>query len=497
MSLQKIKLLSANLAVALTGLAAIPLHAAESTDAVAHTRCVGTAVAGDRTPVPADPYPLMAAGWGPELGRGLMTSRWAEDWSGVAAEGRPALKAMPLAGGATLSLSAEARLRFVGVQNVRLVPGDDDAQSQFRGVVGADLRVNPHLRFYGELGTGQVDNDRAIAPANFQNRISAQQFFVDVRGVHDGTLIGAMVGRQEFADGPRQLMSLSDGPNLHRTWNGVRLYAHAPRYRVGAFELRGTRLASGGFDESIQRDTILRGVNGSVIVSGGEGPNTYLDPFWFHTELPDFRFGNEVGLDRRDTLGLRLWGRKGGLRWDWTAARQGGRSIGDRRIDAWGLFAVQSLELSATGWKPKLTSHIDFASGGGVDGDVLRNFHPLYSSSSYLGESQFLGLTNVLVIAPGIAMTPNENTTLSFEYGYARRLDADDAAYAGGMRAYPGTAGVPGHHIGDLARLTTAWSPTKTFTLNFIVEHLTAGSVLARAGLGSGTYAQFGATYRY
>jgi hypothetical protein len=34
-------------------------------------------------------------------------------------------------------------------------------------------------------------------------------------------------------------------------------------------------------------------------------------------------------------------------------------------------------------------------------------------------------------------------------------------------------------------------------TLNFIVEHLTAGSVLTRAGLGPGTYAQFGATYRY
>ena len=65
------------------------------------------------------------------------------------------------------------------------------------------------------------------------------------------------------------------------------------------------------------------------------------------------------------------------------------------------------------------------------------------------------------------------------------------------MRAYPGTAGVPGHHIGDLMRLTTAWSPSKALTLNFIVEHLTAGSVLARAGLESGTYAQFGATYRY
>ena len=428
-----------------------------------------------------------------------MASRWAEDWSGMAAgRGVPRLKAIPVGHSALLTLSAEARLRYVATDNSRLVRGDDTQQGQFRGVVGADLRLTPHLRFYGELGTALVDRDRQMAAANFQNRVSLQQVFVDMRGSTGSVVVGAMLGRQEFADGPRQLISLSDGPNLHRTWNGVRLYAHAPRYRIGAFEWRGTRLASGGVDDGIQSGTILRGINGSIIVSRGDGPNTYLDLFWFHTELPGFRLGNEVGTDRRDTFGIRLWGHKGAFRWDWTTARQSGHSLGARPIDAWGVFAVQSLTLSESGWKPKFTSHIDLATGGGMaEGGRLHNFHPLYGSSNYLGESQLLGLSNLLLVAPGIALSPSRNITLSFEYGRARRLDANDAAYAGRMRAYAGTQNVSGHHIGNLMRLSSTWSATPRVSLNLNVEHLAAGRVLTDAGLSSGTHAQLGATYRY
>lgn len=86
------------------------------------------------------------------------------------------------------------------------------------------------------------------------------------------------------------MISISDDPNLHRSWNGVRLYAQASRYRVGAFELRATCQARGGFDENVQLDTILRGINGSFIVSRGNNPDIHLDPFWLHTELPGFRW---------------------------------------------------------------------------------------------------------------------------------------------------------------------------------------------------------------
>ena len=442
---------------------------------------------------------LMAAGWGPELGNGLLASRWAEDWTGMRTAGRaPSLKAMPLGGQTFLTLSAEARFRYSASDNAQLARGSEVAQGQFRGIVGADLRVNPHLRVYGEIGTGQVDSGRDAATANFQNDVALQQLFVEIRGHVGAALVGAMIGRQEFSDGPRQLISLSDGPNLHRTWNGVRLYAHGARSRIGVFELRATQLGRGGFDEGIRHGERLRGINASLIVSQGEGPDTYLEPFWIHSENPGFRSAGRVGHDERDTVGLRLWGRRGALRFDWTLARQTGRYDGDRPIDAWGLFAVQSVALSDEGWKPRLTSHIDIASGGGAYGPgPLEDFNPLYASSNYLGEGLFLSLSNLVMISPGISVSPTPKTTVSLEYGFARRLEEGDAAYAGGVRAYPGTQDVSGHEIGGLLRVVANWTASEHLTVSFNYEHFAAGDVLKRAGLPSGHAGYLSASWRY
>lgn len=454
---------------------------------------------GSATPTSADPYPLIAAGWGPEAGNGRLFSRWAEDWTGMRAAGKaPPLKAMPLGGEASLTLSAEARLRYDSHENGLLIHGNDYQQSLLRGIFGADLRYNSNLRAYGEIGTGQVAGRRSAAAANFQNNASLQQLFVDVRGYVGSTLAGAMVGRQEFADGPRQLISLSDGPNIHRTGNGVRFYAHGQRLRVGAFDLRATRQERGFFDEEIDDAERLQGLNASLIVSPGpRESNIYLDPFWIHSENPAFRSGGRTGPDNRDTYGVRLWGRRGALRFDWTLARQTGEYT-DRNIDAWGLFAVQSLALSDEGWKPRLTAHIDIASGGGAYGSgTLKGFNQLYASSSYLGEGRFLSLCNLLLIAPGMSVSPTPTINLSVEYGFARRFAEDDAVYAGGMRAYPGTQNVSGHEIGGLLRAGASWAVTEHLTLFVDYEHFAAGEVVKRARLTSGSYGYVGATFRF
>jgi EmrB/QacA subfamily drug resistance transporter len=455
------------------------------------------ATPGSTAPTPADPYPLNAAGWGPEAGSGLFFSRWAEDWTGMRLSGKaPPFKAIPLGGDASLSLSFETRLRFDTFDNGQLTQGNHYEQSLLRSILGADLHLNSHLRLYGEIGTGRVEGRSQTAAANFQNSASLQQLFIDARGSIGSTLLGAMIGRQEFADGPRQLISLSDGPNLHRTWNGVRLYAHGHRWRLGAFDLSATRLEGGVFDEEIDHSERIRGLNASLILSPGPGDsNIYHDLFWIHSESDAFRSAGHTGQDDRDTFGARLWGRRGALRFDWTLAHQTGESL-DRDIDAWGLFTIQSIALSDKDWRPRLTAHIDIASGGGPTG-TAKGFNPLCASSNYLGEGRFLSLSNLLLIAAGISVSPTSTTTLAIEYGFARRLAENDAVYAGGMRAYPGTQNVPGHEIGGLLRIAASWSVTRHLTLFIDYEHLVVGDVLKRSHLTSGSYGHLGATFRF
>lgn len=454
---------------------------------------------GRHAPAPAGPYPGAAAGWGPLAGQGRFVSRWAEDWRALRGAGlAPSFKAMPFGGDASLTLSSEVRLRQDAFANAALARGNDPRQTLLRGTLGADLRLDRHLRLYGEVATGQVRGRRAVATPNFQNDASLQQLFVDVRGDAGTTMLGAMLGRQEFADGPRQLLSVSDGPNVHRTWNGVRLYAHGRRLRLGAFDLRVTRPARGGFDEGVEQGERLRGVNASMIVSRDKtGANVYLDPFWIHSTHAQFRAGRSVGPDERDSFGARLWGRRGRVAFDWTAVLQRGEYM-QRDVEAWGVFAVQRMALAESGWKPRLDLRVDVASGGGTRGlGQVREFNPLYASSAYLGEGQFLGLANLVMLAPGLSVTPAPGTSVTLEYGVARRLTRDDAVRAGGMRVYARTQDVTGSAIGNLLRIAAARPVGAYVTLFLNYEYLAVGDVLTRAGLPSGRYGHVGAALRY
>jgi hypothetical protein len=449
-----------------------------------------------QTAAPDDPYPPAAAGWGPEAGGGLMVSRWAEDWSRLRASGvAPDLKAMPAPGGATLTLGGEARLRWDVFDDARLTPGADSGYGLLRAVAGADLRLGPQLRIYGELGAGRALNGEGLGPS-FRNEVSVQQLFVEGRGRLGPVLVGAMVGRQEFADGPRQLLSLGDGPNLHRTWNGVRLYAHGRRWRLGAFDLAATRLGPDAFDEAVNGRERLQGVNAGLVLTSDAAGAVYLDPFWLRARSPALRLAGRAGPDDRRTAGVRLWGRRGAHRFDWTVARQSGDFAG-REIDAWGLFAIHSVELSSRGWKPRLTARLDLASGGPPGSAVERGFNPLYASSSHLGEGQFLGLRNLLMATPGVTFAPATGRTVSIEYGFARRLETGEAAYGGGLRPYAGTQAARGREIGGLLRVAAAWTVSPRLALSVNYERMQPGPALERAGLRPGAYGSVAATVRY
>ena len=88
----------------------------------AQTRCEGTEAPDADAPTLADPYPLIAAGWGAVIRNGQMFSRWAEDWPGMRAAGKALpFKAMPLGGDASLTMSSEIRLRYNTFDNGQFV----------------------------------------------------------------------------------------------------------------------------------------------------------------------------------------------------------------------------------------------------------------------------------------------------------------------------------------------------------------------------------------
>ncbi len=436
-----------------------------------------------------DPYPLMAAGWGPPAGKTQFMSRWAEEW------GRPTARVTPFFDG---------RLRFDHTDHARLVRGRMLDQGLFRGSAGLSVRATRQLRLYGEISTGQLSGVRGGVGPNFQNAASLQQLFVDVRGQAGTMLVGTMLGRQEYADGPRQLVSLSDGPNVRRTWNGARAYVHASRWRVGAAALSATQLRAGAFDDGIERREQLLTVTASVRpIPVTRTTSLFIDPYWLRTRQPIAGPRGASDVEVRATYGVRAWGRHNGWSLDWTVARQEGHR-GPRPVGAWAAFLNQSHEWTRTAWRPRSTLRLDVASGGGASSSGasaangrLAEFNPLYTSSAYLSDGQLLGLANLVLVTPGVGLSPSPRVDLLVEYGIAQRLDAHDPIRAGGARSDEATRAVSGRAIGGQLRLsaTRRFSPRlSTFVL---YEQLRAGAVLRRAGLPTSRYGQAGITLRH
>ncbi len=407
----------------------------------------------------------------------------------LVAAAAPPPRTLRLGPDTTLSADAELRLRGSVADRDRARPGGGArAEAWHRAVVGADLRHGAHLRLRAEVGSGLALGTPEPVPANLDNAAAVQQLFVEVRARLAAFDCAAIAGRQEFAAGPRQLLSVGDGANLHRTWNGLCLRAADQRIHLGAFALRATALEASGFDDGVRDGERLHGLHGGITLVRDADVGVQLDPFWLHSELPDTRRGR----DERDTIGARLHGVAGAVAFDGTVAHQSGVFAG-HGVDAWGGFATASVALADGGWQPRLTAHADVASGGGAG----HGFHPLYASSACLGEGAFLGASNLLLVAPGVAVTPAPSLQLAFEYGWARRLDDHDTAYAGRLRPYAGTELVASHTIGQLLRLSATWELAEGVSLAAGIDHLVAGPVLDRAGFGSATFGYASVRFRF
>jgi hypothetical protein len=496
--------------IALCALLASAAYAMPAEAQVETHRPPSIGASAEQSTAQPDPYPSVAAGWG-GYSENFATSRWAEDWSKRKEAGTaPPLKAMPLFGrdDINLTISGELRIRDEMYDDGGLVRHNDYHNVELRAIVGADLHIGEHFRFYGELGHatvwGQGNGYTVIykgttISAGYQNKVSAQQFFGEARTmIGSNVLVGVMAGRMEFSDGPKQLISVSNGNSLHRTFNGFRTYLHTDRFRLSVFRGYVTLLGLGGFDEHVNHGEELTAVNGSLsLVPYSKTSSLFLDPLWYHTfNLKDP--GAKSGLGHRDTYGARFWGRRGPIVFDWMAFRQTGDHLG-REVSAWGATFDTSYQLIPSGWKPRVGLRVDLASGGDsyAKTGTIHAFSPVYQSSSYLGEGKLLGDSNLALIAPTLGFTPLKPVKVTMEYDLVRRMSENDAFYASGLKPYAGTQSVKGYAVGTYGRINVDWAVTPNIGLELEGETLQAGEVLHRAGYGSSKYLLLGLDIKY
>ena len=450
-------------------------------------------------------FPAEALGVGsPPAGR-LMFSRWAEDWSFLRDPKKhdspfDPLKYVPLAddGNIYLTLNGQERFRYNVISNPGSLASPTRYQFLSRSVLGADLHVGAHVRFYTEFESGQFFGpNKGPATGKLEDQALVNQAFVDVTTPLAGGMAGVRFGRQEFADGSSMLISLRDSSNVRLTQNGVRAWIDWPGVRVQVIDFLTTTLGTGGFgDDPANKDERLRGANASVVLQrAGKGSHNrfYLDPFVYEYYHAGQVWGGMAGTERRTSFGTRLWGGVGPLSLDWTIARQTGSFLTptrDAAIDALGIRAVQSVRLADGIARPEIGLRADYGSGGGAFGNsgVLHTFNWIYGSSPYYSYGGFLNPANLKILSPTFAVSPVRKVRVTVEYDMLSRSNAGDAIYSSSGATYAGTQAVSGSRVGQLPRLLIDWTPVPQVDLQLQVERLEAGPVLRNAGFRSTTF---------
>ena len=384
-----------------------------------------------------------------------------------------------------LSIGGEVRVRYEIESN----PGfgadeqDDDGAFLHRYALSADLYVGRGLRFYAELASA-LSEGRLEGPGPVdENTLEFQNLFVELRDeIGPGVETFACIGRQELNLGSGRLVSIRDGPNVRRTFDGARLGIASDGWSIEAFAFGVRGDERGAFDDRILGDEAIWGVYAKLdeapLVPGS------LELFYLGFDEENARFDQGVADETRHTLGARIYGREGGWDWNWEAMVQTG-SFGNGDIFAWTLATDTGYTFTDMPWRPRIALNANIASGDDDpdDGD-LETFNPLFPRGNYFSEAAILGPRNFYNAHLFLTVHPAERLAITADANSFFRLDTDDGVYApAGFLIAPGD-GSDGRFVGWSVSLNAEYEFSRNLLLTGIYTHFEPGTVLDQTSPG-------------
>lgn len=396
-------------------------------------------------------------------------------------------KSLPAPGG-QLAVGGELRVRTELADPPdfgRADPGADRF-TLYRALVHADLH-GERWRGFLQLNVADSSGRRGGAAGTDVNRGDLHQAFADL-ALAPGWRLRA--GRQEWLYGSGRLVSLRDGPNIRRAFDGAVLRAERAGLRVDALAGVPVELRPDSVDDRPDDRQSLAGLY-ATLGAAGRG----LDLYWLRFVDRDAVFADASGREQRESLGLRLFGAAGPLRGNVEAVVQAGR-VATTDIAAWTLAVELTTDLTADG-RVAAGLRTDLASGDGdrADGD-LGTFNALYPNPTYFSQAALVYPANLIDVHPFVRWQPDPRLTLTLEADWLWRHRRADSFYVQPLEpiALPDGAS---RRIGWQAGLCGELQLTANWSVQAWLVHFAAGSALVGAGLRDVDYAAASVTFRF
>lgn len=398
-----------------------------------------------------------------------------------------------------LSLGGEIRERFESYSAPNFgVPGPKaDSYMLHRILVHADLHAGNYLRGFVQLGN-QLAAGKDIATPPYEDRLDLQQAFVDVHIPMTGDVASDPVlraGRQEMAFGSQRLISVRDAPNVRRSFDGVRLGGAVDGVRVDAFATRPVLLKAGNFDDQPNHAQGFWGLYATFPKSFI--PSSGVDLYYLGFENSRALYSIGTGVERRHSVGGRVFGSHGRWDWDWEALAQFG-SFGQQDVRAWGFSTDTGYTFASASWPVRAGIKATAGSGDRDPHDGrLGTYNGLFPKLAYFNQAGLLGASNVLDLQPSLTLKPTPRLRLTVSWDFIWRQTTNDAVYTAAAIPIAGTAGKSGRYSGSQLAFDLFWQVDRHIALDAGLVHVDVAKVLSTVGGHNTNFVYVSAAYSF
>lgn len=379
-----------------------------------------------------------------------------------------------------LSLGGEVKERFESWRNPNW--GEADKEDQYllqRFMIHADLHAGP-ARAFVQLRSAFKTGGSAPEPID-QDSLDLQQGFIDVR-LSPVAPVTIRLGRQELLYGSTRLVSVREGANIRRSFDGMKTMVKIDSWAVDAWITQPVNIQDGLFNDQTSTDRAFWGAY--AVYKWRSSLLTSLDLYYLGIRKDDATYNQGKNDEVRHTVGIRPWGTTGNWDYDLELTYQFGK-FGHADINAWMAATNSGYTFHSLRFKPRMGLKIEIASGDrNPENSSLQTFNPLFHNSFLFNETDLVGLSNLFDIHPYISFWPRKNVWWSFDWAFFWRENTDDAVYNNVMQIQRRPTKSSSPSTGSTASSFIRWQVTPHLSLYGAYSHFFSGPFIKETGPG-------------
>ncbi len=327
----------------------------------------------------------------------------------------------------TVGGEARTSLEWFRDEEWGAIPGDDGYLLQ-RFMLHGDVHSSPRSRLFVQIKSGLIFGRRSDPRPTDEDRLDVHQAFADfVREPDPTRRFFLRVGRQEMDFGHSRLVSYREGPNVRRSFDGVRAGGRTSFWALDTFVTKPVETNPGIFDDGPEPRRTFWGIYASRALS--ERWSASVDTYYLGLVRTEASYDQGTARENRHTVGARLWGGASGWDYDVDVLYQWG-TFGDGAIRAWALAPIFGYTARGVPGTPRFAMSLDVHSG---DRDPraadLSTYNPLFPKGAYYGLIAAVGPSNHWEIHPIVELHLGRQVYVRASWLFFWRQSASDGIY--------------------------------------------------------------------